>query len=93
MAGIQHVDMAVHRRQVQRHHGELLRGAALQEQDLVTGRDRHQRAQILLGIVDDLHELLAAMAHFHHAHAGAVPVQHFRLGGCQHFVGQYGRTG
>ena len=37
-----HRVVAVHRRQVQRHHGELLRGAALQEQERSGALDDHR---------------------------------------------------
>ncbi|MFM0502029.1 hypothetical protein [Paraburkholderia caffeinilytica] len=41
----------------------------------------------------DRHEFFAAMAHFHHAHATALPVEHFV--GCltQHFFGHRSRAG
>ncbi|WP_260854153.1 hypothetical protein [Paraburkholderia sp. BCC1886] len=33
----------------------------------------------------DRHELFTAMAHFHHAHAAALPIEHFAGGLTQHF--------
>ncbi|WP_325099661.1 hypothetical protein [Paraburkholderia madseniana] len=41
----------------------------------------------------DRHEFFAAMAHFHHAHATALPIEH--LVGCltQHFFGHGSRAG
>jgi hypothetical protein len=35
----------------------------------------------------DRHEFLAAVAHLHHAHAAAVPVEHLLGGLPQHFLG------
>src|SRR5690606_12783620 len=62
-------------------------------QHLVVRRDAHQRAQVALGLLVDAHVLLAAMAHFHHRLAAAVPVEH--LGGSlrEHFLGQHRRPG
>ncbi len=40
------------------------------------------------GLGLDRHELLAAMAHLHHRHAGAVPVEHFRGGLAQDGFGK-----
>ena len=61
--------------QVQRDLGELQGRAALQEQHLVVGGNVQQLAQVGFGLGDDGGELLAAMAHFHHRHAAAVPVE------------------
>ena len=46
-----------------------------------------QLTQIGHGFVPDLGEVLAAMAHFHHGHTGATPVQHFVSGLLQHRFG------
>ena len=79
---------------------EVLRDAAYeadvykrQEQDLEVRGDGQQLAQQGFGFGRNANELLAAVAHFHHAHAAAVPVQHF--GGClaQHGFGQRSRAG
>jgi hypothetical protein len=67
-------------REIQRHDGVLAQAAALHEQDACklagTARSARKSASVLLVDGD---ELLAAVAHLHHAHAAAVPVQH--LGG------------
>ena len=39
-------------------------------------RDREQLAQVGLRLGGDRHELLAAVAHLHDAHAAAAPVEH-----------------
>ena len=60
---------------------ELRRCTALQEQDFVIGRDAHELAQILFGVVQDAGEHVGAVAHRHHGKAGAVVIEHFALGG------------
>src|SRR5690606_22944944 len=74
--------------EVHGHDGVLTQAAALHEHNGVVGGHVQQLAQIGLGLVADLNEMLAPMAHFHHGHAAAVPVQH--LGGnlLQHRLGQ-----
>ncbi len=78
--------------EVQRDHGELKRCAALNEQDLVVVRNAHQRAEIRLRLVNDLLEHLAAVGHFHDAHAAAVIVQHLVPDLFQHLNGHRGGT-
>src|SRR5690606_19710973 len=80
-------------REVQRHDGVFTEAAALHEQDLEMRRNGQQRTQVGLGAGDDLAEGLAAVAHLHHAHAGAVPVEHLARGGLKHFLGHGGRAG
>ncbi|WP_243856818.1 hypothetical protein [Paraburkholderia sp. BL6665CI2N2] len=41
----------------------------------------------------DRHELFPAMAHFHDAHAAALPIEHFVGGLTQHFFGHGRRAG
>lgn len=60
----------------------------LQEQDLVVGGDAQQRAQVGLRLGGDGHELLAAVAHLHHAHAGALVVDQVALRLLQHLAGR-----
>ena len=62
--------------QVHGDHGELQRGAALDEEHLVVVGDVHQVPQVLLGLVDDLLIDLGAVAHLHDAHPGAPVVHH-----------------
>ena len=68
---------------------EFMSIAAEAEKDL---RDRQQLAQVFFRLGGDRHEFPAAMAHFHHAHAGAAPIEHFVAGAREHFLGQDGRS-
>ena len=78
LAGLHEIDLPA-ARQVHRDDGVLAEPAALHEQDAEVGGHGQQFAQVGFGFCRDLHELLAAMAHLHHADATAVPVEH--LGG------------
>jgi hypothetical protein len=86
------VGLALAVQQVHRHLRELERGPALEEENLVIRRDREQLAQVGLGLVRDRDELRAAVAHLHHRHAAAVPVEHLVAGARQHFGRQHGRA-
>ena len=79
--------------QIHHHHIELGAGSALQKQHFVVVGDIHQLAQVLLGVVEDAHKHIGAVAHGHHRKAGAVVVEHFALGGAQYRFGQNGRAG
>lgn len=79
--------------QVHRHDRVFGNTAALQEQDPVACRHAEQVAQVGQRGLVDRHELLAAMAHLHHAHTAAVPVEHFVGGLPQHFLGHRRRAG
>ena len=79
-AGVEVVRPCAAAQQVHRHHGELGRGPALEEQDLVVVRDLQELAQVGLGLGGDGHELLAPVAHLGHAHAALAPLQQFLLG-------------
>jgi hypothetical protein len=92
LSGVQIVRFRLAAQQVHGNHGELAGRAALQEQHLVMGGDVEQFAQIGLGLFGDGDEFLAAMAHFHHRHAGTVPVEHLGLGLFQNRLGQHGGT-
>jgi hypothetical protein len=81
------------RAEVHRDHGELQAGAALQEKDLIVGRDFQQFAQIVLSIGYDGFEFFRAMADFHHGHAGPFIIEHFCLGLLEDFQRQSGGTG
>ena len=63
--------------QVHRHHGKLLAGAALHEQDFIVVGDSHEGAKVSLCLVDDGLIGFGAVAHFHDGHAGSPVVQHF----------------
>src|SRR6267378_3146780 len=65
----------------------------LRELQLVILRDGEQLAQVAPGVGGDADEFLAAMAHLHHAHAGAVPVEHLVAGARQHLGGKHCRPG
>ena len=64
---------------VQRHHGKLLGGTALEEAHLVVIGNVHHPAQGSLGVLDDGIEPLAAVAHLHHALAAVAVFQQLCL--------------
>ena len=81
------------RQQVHRHHGELQRRAALQEEHPVAVVDARQVAARLLRVLDDLVEHLAAMAVLADPEpaAGHVPDVLLRL--LEHGLGKHRRAG
>src|SRR5437773_1684227 len=90
-AGRDVIGCALAVQQIHRHLGELQRRAALEEQHPVVLRYREQLAQILLGFGSYADELLAAMAHLHHRHAAAVPVEDLVAGAGKDFGGEHRR--
>ena len=78
--------------QVRRHHRELQRRAALQEEHGVVGADPEQRAEVGLGLLDDPLEGRRAVADLHHGHARPGVVEQLRLGLLEHAEGQDGRS-
>src|SRR5437016_11190877 len=92
-AGRHVVGLALAAQQVHRHLRELQGRAALQEQQLVVLRHGEQLAQVALGVGGDADEFLAAMAHLHHAHAAAVPVEHLVARAREHLGGKHCRPG
>src|SRR2546427_11820826 len=87
------IGLALAAQQVHRPRRELQARAALQEQQLVVLRHGEQLAQVALGVGGDADEFPAAMAHLHHAHAAAVPVEHLVAGARQHLGGKHCRPG
>ena len=79
--------------QVPCHGGKLQGSAALNEQNLVVIGNAHQLAQVSLGLVDDLLEHLAAVAHLHDAHAAAAVVHHLITDFLQNGFRHHSRTG
>ena len=82
----------VHRRcarEIQRNDGVFRQATTLHEQDLEIGRHRQQFAQIGFGLLVNRDEFLAPVAHLHHAHTTAVPVEHFSSG----LFKDFGRNG
>ena len=79
--------------EVHRHHAELQRRTALQEEHLVVLGDFEQLAEVLLRLLRDRDELLAAVAHLHHRHARTVPVEHLGGGLLEHLLRQDRRPG
>ena len=64
------------RREVQEHRGEDERVAALEEQHGIVVRDVHERAEVGLGVVDDLLEDGGTVAHLVYRHAATAVVEH-----------------
>jgi hypothetical protein len=79
--------------EIQRNQGILAKSPALHEQDLVVGGDVQQFAQVGFRLRVDRNEFGAAVAHLHHGHAAAMPVEH--LGGrlLEDFFREDGRAG
>ncbi len=74
---------------VQRHHGKLLGGTALEKADLVVVGNVHHPAQRSFGVLDDGIEPLAAVAHLHHALAAVAVFQQLCLGLPENLLGQH----
>ena len=70
--------------EVQRNGGELAGGPGLKKQDAVVLRDVHQPAQLVLGLLEDVHKYLRSVAHLHHGHAGAPIIGDLRSGPLQY---------
>ena len=75
--------------EVQRHHGKLLSGTALEEAHLVVVGDVHHAAQGGLSVLDDGVEPLAAVAHLHHALAAVAVFQQLCLCLPEDLLGQH----
>ena len=95
VAGVDVVRLAglVAGQQVQRHLRELHGRAALQEEHLVVLGDAHERAQVRLGLCDDLLIHLGAVAHLHDGHAGVAVANQLLLRPLQHGQGQHRGAG
>ena len=74
--------------QIHHRHIELRTRAALQKQHFIVIGNIHQLAQILLGMIENAHKHIRAMAHGHHRKAGAVVIKHLALRRAQHRIGQ-----
>ena len=80
MKGAHMVHSVTRLREVEGDGGELLAGAALQEQDLVVVRDAHQRAQVCLSLLNDARKLRAPVrkvhseSGIHHTNATEIPL-------------------
>jgi len=88
-----HVVSALATGEVHRQDGVFSDRTALHEQHLEVSRDREDVAQVGFGLLGDRDEILASVAHLHHAHARPMPVQHLAGGLLQHFFWQGGRSG
>ena len=60
---------------------------------MITLRHREQRTQICLGRLRDRDIVLAAVAHFHHRLARAVPIEHLVGRSEQHLLGKSAGAG
>ena len=78
---------------VQRYHRKLLGRAALEKAHLIIVGNVQYPAHGGLGVGDDLVKPFTAVAHLHHAHAGAVVVQQLCLCGFQNSLRQHRRAG
>jgi len=74
------VDGVVGGAEVERQGSELACGAALEEEDGIFRWDLEEGSEIRFGFLDYGEKLLAAVAHFHDAHAGSAPVVELGLG-------------
>ena len=80
-------------REVHRHDGVFSQTAALHEQDVKVCGDGQQLTQISLRLFVDGAKLFTPVAHLHHAHAAAMPVQHFSGGLGQNLLRHGGGAG
>ena len=80
-------------RQVEWHDGVFSQATTLHEQDVKVFGNGQQFTQVGLRLFVDADELFGAMAHLHHAHATAMPVQHFTGGLGQHLGRHRARAG
>src|SRR3546814_10999219 len=89
----QHVIGSLPRRgKIERQQGLDQGGTALQKNDGVLRRNRHQLTQVTLGLGSQVDERLAAMTEFHHRGALAVPLQQLVLSLTQYRLAQSRRT-
>ena len=79
-------------RQVQRHGGKLLRGAAMQKQDGIRVGNMHQLGQAGDGAVVDFQIGFTSMAHLHHGHARGTTAHQLLLRALQHRERQHRRS-
>ena len=79
--------------QVQRNGGKLPGGPGLEEEDAIVFRHSHQPAQLVLGLLEDVHKYLGSMAHLHHGHTGAPVVGDFGPGTLQCGKREHGGAG
>ncbi|WVZ12885.1 hypothetical protein V8G54_017415 [Vigna mungo] len=87
------VDGVVRGAEVERHGCELGCGASLEEEDGILRRDLEEGAEIRFSLLDYGEKLLAAVAHFHNAHAGSAPVVKLGLGTEEDLFREGCRTG
>ena len=94
-AGVDEVDHRVWAAtgQVEGHDGVLPEPPTLLEQDLVIGRHVQQLAQINHRLAVDAGKFGTTVAHLHHRHAAAMPVEHVVRGLLEHLFRQYGGAG
>ena len=93
LAGDDEVGLAAAVHQVEREHGELGGGTALEKQHLVGIRNPHDLAQQGLALLDDGVIGLGAMGHLHHRLPRAVIIQHFLGRGLQNAFGKHRGAG
>ena len=92
-AGVQHIHGLAGQAKVHGRHGELHAAAALQEDDGVVVGNGEELAEPRFGVGDDAFEFRRAMAHLHHGHAAAAPVEQLFADALQDGKGQRAGAG
>ena len=93
MAGVDVIGNALTAQQVERYHGELQGGTAVQEQHRVILRDAHERAQVGFRLGGNGLEGFRAVAHLQHGDTAVTVIQEFLLHLPQHCRRQHRGTG
>jgi len=81
---MEHVDGLSGQAEVHGRHSELHAAAALHENHRIFVRDSEQLAQLSFRIRVDAFKFRRAVAHFHHRHAAAMPVEQFFADALEH---------
>nr|ABZ10196.1 hypothetical protein ALOHA_HF4000APKG10H12ctg3g11 [uncultured marine microorganism HF4000_APKG10H12] len=93
VAGQRVVGHAIRTEQIHRHHGELLAGAPLQEEDVVVVGHAGQGPQVRLCLLEDPVECRRPVADLEHRHADPWQRQQVALRRLEHRLRQHRRSG